>query len=120
MKKKFFYLFFGCACIMSGIMINNTTLCKVLLQNDVNSYTEPNGGVCNGAPEKCADGGCWADYCKLETTVYAGGKSFRIQDDATAKEGEFACCWYSYEKIEGDPLPCHIYGVAYPLSCCNL
>lgn len=117
MKKPILFLFFGVACIAGATMINNTSVCKMLLQNDVNSYTEPNGGSCNGAPDKCKDGGCWSDYCLLETRIEKDGQWVWTKDATKADEGQFACCWYEYTNTAQVVA---IHAASYPLECCNL
>lgn len=120
MKKSIFYFLFAAACIMGGVVINNTSLCKVLLENDVNSYTEPNGGSCEGAPAKCEDGGCWASSCHLHATVtyqyIVGSDETELDVSKTAKDNEFACCWAEYTWGFVSALK----GACYPLSCCNM
>jgi hypothetical protein len=119
MKKTIFALMFAAAAVMSGATFYNTSLCSELLQDDVNSYTETQGGVCDGAPAKCANGGCYAASCYLETTVYwgfLGQKHETVKCSKTAGAGEFACCWAIY--VEGQHVP-QMFAEAYPLTCCN-
>ena len=77
---------------------------------------------CSFAPANCQAGGCGARYCKItlssdESLLLVAGHS--AEQDITAPNGEYACCWKDRVVQKGQPTFYRPRALTFKTNCCN-